>query len=99
MNDRLPELATCATLAEEWGYDEVNLNVGCPSDRVKNAQFGACLMASPDLVREGVAAMIDAVDIPVTVKTRLGIDNFDSYEYLYDFIENKKLKFEDILYE
>jgi tRNA-dihydrouridine synthase A len=82
------KLATCATLAEEWGYDEVNLNVGCPSDRVKNAQFGACLMASPDLVREGAAAMIDAVDIPVTVKTRLGIDNFDSYEYLYDFIEN-----------
>ena len=82
------KLAICAALAEEWGYDEVNLNVGCPSDRVKNAQFGACLMASPDLVREGVAAMIDAVNIPVTVKTRLGIDDFDSYEYLYDFIQN-----------
>ena len=82
------KLAICAALAEEWGYDEVNLNVGCPSDRVKNAQFGACLMASPNLVREGVAAMIDVVDIPVTVKTRLGIDDFDSYEYLYDFIGN-----------
>lgn len=80
------DLAACAKLAEEAGFQEVNLNVGCPSDRVQNGQFGACLMASPDLVADGVAAMKAAVDIPVTVKTRLGIDEQDSYEFLHQFV-------------
>ena len=81
------ELAVCARLAEEWGYDEINLNIGCPSERVKNGKFGACLMAQPKLVAECVAAMRGEVrDIPVTVKTRIGIDHHDSYEYLAEFI-------------
>ncbi|MFV0575481.1 MAG: tRNA dihydrouridine(20/20a) synthase DusA [Vibrio sp.] len=80
------DLAKCAKLAEERGYDEVNLNVGCPSDRVQNGKFGACLMAEPELVADCIAAMRDVVDIPVTVKTRIGIDDQDSYEFLTDFI-------------
>jgi tRNA-dihydrouridine synthase A len=80
------DLATCAKLAAERGYDEVNLNVGCPSDRVQNGRFGACLMAEPDLVAECVAAMREVADIPVTVKTRIGIDDHDSYEFLTKFV-------------
>ncbi len=80
------DLAHCAKLAEERGYDEVNLNVGCPSDRVQNGRFGACLMAEADLVAECIAAMKAEVSIPVTVKTRIGIDDLDSYEFLTDFI-------------
>ncbi|NOH85751.1 tRNA dihydrouridine(20/20a) synthase DusA [Vibrio sp. 03-59-1] len=80
------DLAACAKLAQERGYDEVSLNVGCPSDRVQNGRFGACLMAEPQLVADCVAAMKDVVDIPVTVKTRIGIDDHDSYEFLTDFI-------------
>ncbi len=80
------DLAHCAKLAQERGYDEINLNVGCPSDRVQNGRFGACLMAEPQLVADCVAAMRDVVDIPVTVKTRIGIDDQDSYEFLTDFI-------------
>jgi len=80
-------LALCAKYGEEAGYSEINLNVGCPSDRVQSGSFGACLMAEPKVVAEGVAAMIDAVSIPVTVKTRLGIDKLDSYEFVSDFIE------------
>lgn len=80
------DLATCAKLAQERGYDEINLNVGCPSDRVQNGRFGACLMAEPDLVAECVAAMREVVDVPVTVKTRIGIDDQDSYEFLTDFV-------------
>ncbi|MCX7100079.1 MAG: tRNA-dihydrouridine synthase, partial [Methylobacter sp.] len=76
------ELAYCAKLVEDYGYDEVNLNVGCPSDRVQNGRFGACLMAEPLLVAECVAAMKQSVSIPVTVKSRIGIDNLDSYEEL-----------------
>jgi tRNA-dihydrouridine synthase A len=79
-------LAQCAIFGQEAGYSEINLNVGCPSDRVQSGSFGACLMAEPKLVAEGVAAMIEAVDIPVTVKTRLGIDKLDSYQFLTDFI-------------
>src|SRR6202020_2930584 len=71
------DLATAATIGEDFGYDEINLNVGCPSDRVKDGRFGACLMAEPALVAEGVAAMKRAVGIPVTVKCRLGIDDQD----------------------
>ncbi|ERB62516.1 tRNA dihydrouridine(20/20a) synthase DusA [Vibrio coralliilyticus OCN008] len=80
------DLATCAKLAQERCYDEINLNVGCPSDRVQNGRFGACLMAEPLLVAECVAAMRDVMDVPVTVKTRIGIDDQDSYEFLTDFV-------------
>jgi len=79
-------LAECARIAADLGYDEVNLNVGCPSDRVQNGRFGACLMAEPGLVAECVAAMRQAVAIPVTVKTRVGIDERDSYEELASFV-------------
>jgi tRNA-dihydrouridine synthase A len=71
------DLATAATIGEEFGYDEINLNVGCPSDRVKDGRFGACLMAEPQLVADGVAAMKRAVRVPVTVKCRIGIDDQD----------------------
>lgn len=80
------DLALCAKIAEDYGYDEVNLNVGCPSDRVQNGRFGACLMAEPQLVAECVAAMRQAVAIPVTVKSRIGIDERDSYPELLEFI-------------
>ncbi|MGI2101466.1 tRNA dihydrouridine(20/20a) synthase DusA [Shewanella oncorhynchi] len=81
------DLARCAKLAADRGYDEVNLNVGCPSDRVQNGRFGACLMAEPELVAECVDAMKQVVDIPVTVKTRIGIDEQDSYGFLTQFID------------
>lgn len=81
------KLAHCARLGEEFGYDEINLNVGCPSDRVKSGHFGACLMLSPQLVADGVAAMKAKVNIPVTVKCRIGVDDQDSYEALHHFIE------------
>jgi tRNA-dihydrouridine synthase A len=81
------ELAQCARMGEDAGYQEININIGCPSDRVQSGRFGACLMAEPELVAEGVAAMQKVVDIPVTVKTRLGIDDKDSYEFLTDFID------------
>lgn len=81
------ELAECAVIGAERGYDEINLNVGCPSDRVQRGRFGACLMRKPELVRDCVAAMQDAVDIPVTVKTRLGVDERYSYEYFRGFID------------
>ncbi len=80
------ELAACARLAEQWGYDEINLNVGCPSDRVQSGMFGACLMATPQVVADGVAAMLDATSLPVTVKHRIGIDDLDSYEALTNFV-------------
>ena len=80
-------LVECAKMGEDAGYSEINLNVGCPSDRVQSGSFGACLMAEPQLVAEGVAAMKNAVSIPVTVKTRLGIDEQDSYQFLTDFID------------
>jgi len=79
-------LATCAKLGEDAGYSEINLNVGCPSERVQSGSFGACLMAEPKLVAEGVAAMRSEANIPITVKTRLGIDELDSYDFLTDFI-------------
>jgi tRNA-dihydrouridine synthase A len=80
------ELARCARIAAERGYDEVNLNVGCPSDRVQQGRFGACLMLEPGLVRDCVAAMREVVGIPVTVKTRLGVDRQDSYAWFSDFV-------------
>ena len=81
------DLAAAAEQAESFGYDEINLNVGCPSDRVQNARFGACLMAEPALVGRCVAAMAGACGLPVTVKTRIGIDDRDSYEELKAFVE------------
>src|SRR6201995_790642 len=76
------DLATSAKIGEDFGYDEINLNVGCPSDRVKDGRFGACLMAEPELVASCVAAMKRAVSIPVTVKCRIGIDDQDPEEAL-----------------
>ncbi|WP_080942559.1 tRNA dihydrouridine(20/20a) synthase DusA [Pseudomonas fluorescens] len=80
------DLAACARMAQEHGYDEVNLNVGCPSDRVQNNMIGACLMGHPGLVADCVKAMRDAVSIPVTVKHRIGINGRDSYEQLCEFV-------------
>lgn len=80
------EMAKCAQLGEENGYDEININVGCPSDRVQNNMIGACLMGHPKLVAENVAAMKQAVDIPVTVKSRIGIDNQEDYAGLQEFV-------------
>ena len=80
-------LAECAKRADQYGYQEINLNGGCPSDRVQNGRFGACLMAEPQLVAECIAAMKAETDIPVTVKTRIGIDEQDSYEFLTALIE------------
>ena len=81
-------LAECAKIAEQYGYDEINFNVGCPSDRVKSGRFGACLMAEPSLVADCIKRMQDAVSVPVTVKTRTGIDHQDSYAALVHFIES-----------
>ncbi len=80
------DLARCARLAAQWGYDEINLNCGCPSERVQRGAFGACLMAEPELVADGVKAMRDAVDLPVTVKHRVGIDRGESYGFVRDFV-------------
>ncbi|WP_375596882.1 tRNA dihydrouridine(20/20a) synthase DusA [Algihabitans albus] len=80
-------LADCARLAEDWGYDEVNLNVGCPSDRVQNGRFGACLMAEPALVARCIAAMRAATRLPVTVKCRIGIDAQDDYADFRNFVD------------
>ncbi|WP_371922659.1 tRNA dihydrouridine(20/20a) synthase DusA [Simiduia sp. 21SJ11W-1] len=80
------ELAACAKMAESWGYDEINLNCGCPSDRVQNGMIGACLMAHPKLVADCIKAMQDAVSIPVTVKHRIGIDDMDDDEGLAQFV-------------
>ncbi|MEO1094251.1 MAG: tRNA dihydrouridine(20/20a) synthase DusA [Cyanobacteria bacterium J06638_28] len=79
-------LAQCARIAEEYGYDEINLNVGCPSDRVQNGNFGACLMSQPQLVAECVAAMMAATTLPVSVKHRIGIDDQDSYNHMAYFV-------------
>jgi len=81
------ELAQCARIGAEWGYDEINLNIGCPSDRVQRGRFGACLMAEPELVARCVGAMRAAVDVPVTVKCRIGIDDQDSEAGLAHFVE------------
>ena len=80
------ELAHCAKLAEAWGYDEINLNCGCPSDRVQRGAFGACLMAEPQRVADGVKAMLDACALPVTVKHRIGIDRIERYDFVRDFV-------------
>ena len=80
------DLAKAAKLGEQWGYNEINLNCGCPSERVQRGAFGACLMNEAALVADGVKAMKDAVSIPVTVKHRIGIDKTESYEFVRDFV-------------
>jgi tRNA-dihydrouridine synthase A len=81
------DLAACARLARQWGYDEINLNCGCPSERVQKGAFGACLMAEPQLVADCVKAMVEAAgDLPVTVKHRIGIDRGESYAFVRDFV-------------
>ncbi|MBP6008050.1 MAG: tRNA dihydrouridine(20/20a) synthase DusA [Rhodoferax sp.] len=80
------DLAHCARLGEQWGYDEINLNCGCPSERVQRGSFGACLMKEPRLVADCVKAMVDVVSIPVTVKHRIGIDQTENYAFVCDFI-------------
>jgi tRNA-dihydrouridine synthase A len=80
------DLAHCAKLGEQWGYDEINLNCGCPSERVQRGAFGACLMNEPQLVADCVKAMVDVVDVPVTVKHRIGIDKIERYEFVRDFV-------------
>ncbi|KQT10161.1 tRNA-dihydrouridine synthase A [Ramlibacter sp. Leaf400] len=80
------DLAHCARLGQQWGYDEINLNCGCPSERVQRGAFGACLMSEPQLVADCVKAMVDVVGIPVTVKHRIGIDQDDRYEFVRDFV-------------
>jgi tRNA-dihydrouridine synthase A len=80
------ELARAARLGALWGYDEINLNCGCPSERVQRGAFGACLMAEPGLVADCVKAMLDAVDIPVTVKHRIGVDQHEDYSFVRDFV-------------
>ncbi len=80
------EMADCAVIAKRWGYDAVNINVGCPSDRVMSGSFGACLMREPDLVASCVESMIEACDIPVSVKSRIGIDEMETYDELSDFV-------------
>ena len=84
-------LSECSKIAEDYGYDEVNLNVGCPSERVQKGKFGACLMLEPNLVAECVSKMSQAVSIPITVKCRLGIDNNNEYEFLENFINIVKV--------
>jgi len=81
------ELAQCARIGEGYGYDEINLNVGCPSDKVQNNMIGACLMAHPKLVTDCMQAMIEAVTIPVTIKHRIGIDDVDNYDVLAGFVQ------------
>ena len=80
------DLAACAKLGEQWGYDEINLNCGCPSERVQRGAFGACLMAEPQLVADCVKAMVDVAQVPVTVKHRIGIDKVENYGFVRDFV-------------
>ena len=82
----IAELRQCATLASDWGYDEINLNCGCPSERVQKGNFGASLMLEPNLVAQCVEAMMDATNVPVTVKHRLGLDESDSYDFVSQFV-------------
>ncbi|PZV14221.1 MAG: tRNA dihydrouridine(20/20a) synthase DusA [Pseudanabaena sp.] len=85
--DNPQDLAECARIAEAMGYNEINLNVGCPSDRVQSGHFGACLMKTPDLVAKCIEAMIAAIKIPVSVKHRIGVDDLDRYEDMQNFVK------------
>ena len=82
------DLATCAKICDEMGYDEINLNVGCPSERVQKGAFGACLMKEPKLVAECIEAMQEVTNLPVTVKCRIGVDDNDDYKFLHHFTES-----------
>ena len=82
----IDDLVECSKKCEQYGYDEINLNVGCPSDRVQKGKFGACLMLEPKLVAECLLNMQNVVEIPVTIKCRLGVDNHESYEFLHNFV-------------
>ena len=82
----LSEMAQCAKIAQDWGYDEVNINAGCPSDRVQSGSFGACLMNTPQIVAQCVDAMKQASDLPITLKSRIGVDDMVSYEELVNFV-------------
>ena len=82
----ISDLIECSKKCEQFGYDEINLNVGCPSDRVQKGKFGACLMLEPNLVAECLAAMKNSVSIPVSIKCRLGVDDHEEYEFLYNFV-------------
>ena len=82
----LSEMAQCAKIAQDWGYDEVNINAGCPSDRVQSGSFGACLMNTPKIVAQCVDAMKQASDLPITLKSRIGVDDMESYEELANFV-------------
>ena len=84
--DNPAQLAECAKIGADWGYDAINLNLGCPSPRVQNGNFGACLMTQPELVAAGVTAMSQAVDIPITVKHRIGVDECDRYQDMVNFV-------------
>src|SRR5699024_8913560 len=81
------ELAQAARIGADLGYDEINLNVGCPSDRVQKGRFGACLMKEPELVRDALGAMRESVRVPVTVKTRIGVDEYDDEAFLHRFVD------------
>lgn len=81
------EMATAAKVGQDWGYDEININVGCPSDRVQSGSFGACLMQTPDIVAQCIEAMGGVVDTPLSVKSRIGVDDMQNYEELTNFIE------------
>ena len=82
----ISDLIECSKKCEQFGYDEINLNVGCPSDRVQKGKFGACLMLEPNLVAECLAAMKNSVSVPVSIKCRLGVDDHEEYKFLYDFV-------------
>ena len=81
------EMAIAAKIGQDWGYDEININVGCPSDRVQSGSFGACLMQTPEIVAQCVEKMGEAVDIPLSVKCRIGVDDMESYDELSNFVE------------
>ena len=82
----IDDLIECSKKSEQYGYDEINLNVGCPSDRVQKGEFGACLMLEPELVRDCLGNMKNAVEVPVSIKCRLGVNDNESYDFLYNFI-------------
>jgi tRNA-dihydrouridine synthase A len=91
------ELQRCTALASDWGYDEINLNCGCPSDRVQKGNFGASLMLEPKLVAQCVESMQETTDVPITVKHRLGLDNHESYDFVSNFVgNNSRFRLQDL---
>ena len=86
----LNELSECCKIVEDFGYDEINLNLGCPSKKVQKNKFGACLIKEPDLVADCLSKMVNSTSLPVTAKTRIGFDDVENFEYLNSFIEKIK---------